>query len=86
MYGYVIVDTGAGPIDALKKAAELSEGIRMDLFLFALMLFGINVIGLLVLGVGILVTVPITGLAMTFVYRHVQPGPAEEPKSVEEAV
>jgi uncharacterized membrane protein len=77
-YGYFIVEEEAGPIEALQKSSALTEGVRMDLFLLGLMLIGINIVGLICLFVGLLVSLPITGLAMAYVYRALlgsQPGP-----------
>ena len=71
-FGYFIVDEGAGPIEALQKSSALTEGVRMDLFFFGAMMVGINILGLLALFVGVLVTCPITSLAVTHVFRHLQ--------------
>jgi len=73
-YGFIIVDEEVGPIDALKKAADLSEGVRMEIFLFGLILVGINILGLVAMFVGIFVTVPVTALAVTHMYRHLAGG------------
>jgi len=39
------------------------------LFLFGLVLIGLNLVGLLALVVGLLVTVPVTWIAVTHAYR-----------------
>ncbi|HZS01083.1 MAG TPA: DUF975 family protein [Chloroflexota bacterium] len=77
-YGYVIVDRGAGPIEALGRSAELTKGVRMDLFLFGLLIIGINILGALALGIGLLVSVPVSMVAGAHVYRRLdaQTGPA----------
>ena len=56
-------------IDALKLSYEMTTGHFMELFLFFLSVLVINVIGLLLFGIGLLVTVPITGIAGAYVYR-----------------
>ena len=71
-YGYFIVDEEVGPIEALKKSSDLTEGVRMDLFLFGALLIGLNILGLLALFVGVLVTVPMSHLACAHVFRHLQ--------------
>jgi uncharacterized membrane protein len=66
---YVVIDREAGPINALKESWRLTKGSKWQLFLLVLALIGLNLLGLLLLLVGILVTVPITWLAVTHAYR-----------------
>ena len=33
-YSYVIVDRGAGPIEALSRSARMPKGVRIDIFIF----------------------------------------------------
>lgn len=68
---YLIVDKGMQPIDALKESWRVTKGHRMQLFLFVLSLIGINVLGLLALVVGLLVSVPVSMLAVVHVYRKI---------------
>jgi uncharacterized membrane protein len=77
--GFVVVDQKAGPIDALQKSWELTRGYTFDLFLFALAIFGINLLGCILFGVGVFVTMPVTALAMTRIYRVLCAQPAEAP-------
>ena len=67
--GYLVIEKGLGPIDALKESARITEGNRMQLFLFGLALIGINLIGVLALLVGLLVSIPVSFLATVHVYR-----------------
>lgn len=72
MYGFqsiLIIDKGMGPIDALKESARITKGVRWHLFLFALSLLVLNIIGAICLVVGLLVTIPVTNLAIVHVYR-----------------
>lgn len=68
-YNYLIIDRGLGPIEALKKSAELTEGVKWDLLAFDLTFGIINVLGALCLVVGLFATVPTTMIAMASVYR-----------------
>ncbi|MBE0521809.1 MAG: DUF975 family protein [Candidatus Methanoperedenaceae archaeon] len=68
-YAYFIIDKEIGPIDALKKSFSLTKGALWELFVFDLLLIGINIIGLFALIVGLFVTIPLTYLANAFVYR-----------------
>lgn len=67
--GYLVIEKGLGPIDALKESARMTEGNRLQLFLFGLALIGINLVGVLALLVGLLVSVPVSFLATVHVYR-----------------
>ncbi len=79
MYQYVIVDQGLGPLEALRRSAALTRGVRWDLFLFGLLLFGINLLGALALGIGLFVTVPTTMVALAYVYRQLDRQTAPAP-------
>ncbi|WP_027339089.1 hypothetical protein [Halonatronum saccharophilum] len=65
---YFIVDQELGPLEALERSAEVTEEIKGELFLFMIVILLINIVGALVLLLGLLVTVPVTGLAMAYVY------------------
>jgi len=66
---YIVIDRGAGPINALKESWRITKGNKWQLFLFVLALIGLNLLGLLLLIVGVLITVPVTWLALTHAYR-----------------
>lgn len=68
-YSYLIIDKGFGPVAALKKSAEMTKGVKWNLFIFGLVLFGINILGALALLIGLLWTVPTSMVATAFVYR-----------------
>lgn len=71
-YGYLIIDRGYGPIEALKRSALITEGAKWDLFLFGLLLMGINLLGALCLMLGLFASIPISMVAAAFVYRSLQ--------------
>lgn len=68
-FGYFIMDKNLGPIAALRKSAEITEGAKRDLFLFWVVMLGISLIGLIALIVGIFIAAPVIILAHAFVYR-----------------
>jgi len=68
-YGYFIVDKRAGVIESLKRSWRITQGTVWNLFLFGLLLTGINLLGVLFLIIGLFATVPTTMVAMAFVYR-----------------
>jgi uncharacterized membrane protein len=71
-YSFLIVDHGLGPIEALSRSAEITKGARMSLFLFGLLILGINFLGLLALVIGLFVTVPISMIAWAYVFRQLE--------------
>lgn len=70
LFGYLIVDRGMGPLEALSASGKVTQGAKMDLFLFGIVFFFLNLFGGLALGVGLFVTVPVTALAAARVYRR----------------
>lgn len=66
---YLIVDKNLPPKEAIKKSWEMTKGNTWNLFFFGILLFLINVLGAILLLVGLFITVPLTMLATTFVYR-----------------
>jgi uncharacterized membrane protein len=77
--GFVLVDERTGPIDAIQRSWDITRGHTMDLLVFFIVLVGLNLLGAVCLGVGLLVTVPMSGLAMSFVYRDLKPKAAAAP-------
>ncbi len=70
--GFVIVDNKSGPIEAIQQSWDISRGRTMDLLVLFFILVGLNLLGLICLGVGILVTLPMSGLALAHVYRNLK--------------
>ena len=68
---YLIVDQGLSPVNALKKSSEMTKGIKLDLLWLGIVLFAVNLLGALVVFVGLLITIPVTMVAMGYVYRKV---------------
>lgn len=71
--GYLIVDRGLGPITALKESHRVTDGNKLDLFLFSLALLVINILGMIPLGLGLFITIPVSIMATAYVYRQVSP-------------
>lgn len=68
-FSYFIVDKRLGPIEALKRSAVITKDAKWDLFVFGLLLTGINLLGILCLLIGLFATIPTTMVAGAFVYR-----------------
>lgn len=73
-----VVDEDMGAVDALTASWRLTKGSKVDLFVFGLVVGLLNFAGLLVCGVGMLVTIPLSGLASMMVYDNLRiVGPKE---------
>lgn len=68
-FGYCIVDQKLGPVQALKKSAQMTDTVKWQLLGFGLVVTGINILGFLCLFIGLFATIPTTLLATAFVYR-----------------
>lgn len=66
----IVVDAQMGPVAAMKESYELTRGKFWDLLGFWVVVILVNILGLLVLGIGLLVTVPMTTFAAIYVYRE----------------
>ncbi len=72
-YAYLIVDKNLGPLQALSRSSEVTQGKKWALFKFNLVNGLVAVSGIFALGVGLLITVPVTQLSMAMLYRKLSP-------------
>ncbi len=68
-YLYCVLDESKYSKDPLKASAIITENHKWKLLLFYLFIFIINVVGLLAIGIGLLITLPMSMLAEAHVYR-----------------
>lgn len=66
----LIVDKNMDPIEALKKSWEITSGHTLQLFLLAVVLILLNLGGALLFFVGLLITIPVSFIAMISVYKQ----------------
>jgi hypothetical protein len=66
---FLIVDRNLGIKEAFKESAGTTSGVKKEVFLFFLLVLGINLLGLLAMGIGLFITLPATMIAYSFVYR-----------------
>ncbi len=69
---FLVLDEKIGPIDAVKRSWELTRGFTFDLFLYDLLLLGINLLGFLAFFVGLFASLPVTGIALADMYRFLK--------------
>lgn len=67
-YGYFIINEGLKSKEALAKSKEITKDKTGKLIVFGLALMGINLLGALALGVGLLITIPMSLIAVAKVY------------------
>ncbi len=66
---FAVIDKKMMPVEAVRESYRLTRPHLLQLFLFTLALAVLNIVGLLALGVGLLVTIPVSLIAMASVYR-----------------
>jgi uncharacterized membrane protein len=69
---YLIVDKGRGPIVAMKESWRITKGHWWKLFLLLLAVVGLNILGFVLVLVGLLVTIPVTMIAIAHAYRTLE--------------
>ena len=77
--GFLVIDRGLGPIQALKESHRITQGYKWTLFVLCLLLVLVNLAGLLALVVGIFVSAPVSLLALTHAYRVLSGGAVPRP-------
>lgn len=65
----ILIDKEVGPIAALKESARITKDMKWNIFCLIFALGFIQLLGFVVLGVGVLVSFPVSMLAMIYVYR-----------------
>jgi uncharacterized membrane protein len=70
LFPFFILDKNLGPIEAMKASAQVAEGKRWPLLALMLSVIGVNMLGALCLVVGLLITLPLSALAVAIAYRR----------------
>ena len=75
---YLVVDKNMSAMDAIKMSGKITNGFKVDLFIFYIILFGIGLLGVICLFLGLFAAIPVIYLANTYIYRQlVQNMPTE---------
>lgn len=72
-FAHVLATTKASAWQSLRKAASLSQGRWRPIFVLLLKVFLLNLLGAAILGVGLLITAPVSLLAIASFYRTLEP-------------
>jgi uncharacterized membrane protein len=85
--GMLVIDQKLDPLGALRRSAELTAGVKSELFVFGLLLAGLNFLGAMAFGIGLFATLPTSIMAAVYVYRkllaRVEAKRAAQPASAE---
>jgi uncharacterized membrane protein len=66
---FIVIDRELGPVEAMKESNRITYGHKWSLLGFTLVLVLINLLGVIALVVGLLVSIPVSSLAVTHAYR-----------------
>lgn len=72
LWQYLVIDQGQGAVEALKGSWALTMGSKVDIAVLLLVIGLINTVGVLACGVGLLVSLPVTGLATALVFENMR--------------
>lgn len=65
---YLVVDKRMGVVDAIYTSWKMTKGQVWNLFLFAFLLALLNILGAIIFGIGLLLTIPTSAIAIAHVY------------------
>ncbi|MEJ2722265.1 MAG: hypothetical protein P8181_14190 [bacterium] len=71
-FGFAIIDDELEPLDALRASSRLTDGVKLDLFMFYLAVALVLFAGLILLVVGVYIAWPVTQVAIAHVYRDLK--------------
>lgn len=65
----LVVDQQLGAVTAIQESWRLTQGAKLQLFLYGLAAFVLSLVGVLACGLGMLVTAPLVGLGLAQIYE-----------------
>jgi uncharacterized membrane protein len=74
-FGFILIEEKLDPISALKKSWHMTTGYFWSIFWFGIILGLVNLLGMMALGVGLLITVPLSVLCAGYVYEKIKSAP-----------
>lgn len=69
---YLVMDRKLGVSEALAESSRITKGHKWQLLGLVLVLVGVNILGAVLLLVGLLVSIPVTYLALVHAYRALE--------------
>ncbi len=77
---YLVVDQDTGIRESLEESKRLTSGKKWKLFVIGLALIGINILGAICLGLGLLVSAPVSIVAGALLYKRLTATTRPEPE------
>jgi uncharacterized membrane protein len=83
-YGYAILDgksdapggvPSSDPVGSLRTSFQITSQHVGELLLLLILVFVVNLVGILLCGVGLLVSMPVTAIAIAYAWRYFSKGP-----------
>lgn len=73
MYTFVVVDQGLPGIDALKKSWEMTQGHKLNIFVYFLLALLVSIAGFLACGIGVLLgSYPVLAVGFAYIYMKIK--------------
>lgn len=69
---FLVVDRNIGPLAAIGESFRLVQGSFWSVVGVLIVGFFLNVLGAMLFGIGLLLTVPLTSLSLTYLYRRLE--------------
>lgn len=76
---YVLMDRNTGIAEAFGESGRLTDGVKLQLLIFAIISGAVALLGLVALAVGLVVALPLIAVAFTHVYRQLTKSVGEKP-------
>jgi uncharacterized membrane protein len=67
---YLILDRDMGPMESFARSGSMTYGEKWDLLVFWLAILGMNILGAILCLIGLFVTMPMSLVAVAYVYRR----------------
>jgi hypothetical protein len=71
LYSYVVVDQKLGAVDSLKRSWELTNGHKLNIFVWWLVMTGVYMLGALACGLGAIVVAPLYAIGNAWIYLKI---------------
>lgn len=65
----IMIDKNVKVMDAIRSSGVITYGYKWKMFQLMMLIVGINILGFICLGVGLLITMPMSAMAMAKFYR-----------------
>lgn len=77
---YLVAEDRYTVAEAFDESARMVEGHEWDLFAYWLVMFLLNLLGLLFFGIGVVITLPITLVGYSYIYKQLRAGRTHPPR------